>query len=430
MAKKQSRKILKSHFLKKISYFEKAFLFLVFFLSPSQLSKHFWFPWSFVFGVRVDYLAFSLSLVDALIYFLFLVFVFRKFLEKNLQDLALKKVFPPFVVFFVLINILASVFPQNTFFYFLKLLPLFLLFFYLKSYKENFSDLFFFASSASLIFFGLIGVFQVVFGKTLGRLFWFLGERSFNINTTGIALFSLFGKDYLRAYSTFPHPNVLAGFFVVVIFLLLSVDHEKQERKKIVLLTLILSILPFILSFSLNAFAALLAVFAILLLKKKFDKKILLFLLNFVFLASLIFIFLPAKLNIYLRSNVLERIQLLSLAKGVFLQRPVFGVGLNNFIPSTVYWKDFPGPANYLLQPVHNIYVLVLSEAGLFGFVIFYFFLLKLVFLSFTKKNSWLLSALVFIMITGLFDHYWITLDQGRLAFVFLISFLFKRGDK
>ncbi len=431
MAKNQSHRILKKLFLRKTIYLEKILLFLIFFLSPSQLSKHFWFPWSFVFGIRVDYLAFSLSIVDILIYCLFFVFVFRKFLEKGLHNVAFREIFSPFVFFFVLLNMLVSVIPQNTFFYFLKTLPLFLLFFYLRNYKKSFYNFFFFACVASLVFFGLIGVLQVVFGKTLGGVFWFLGERSFDVNTPGIALFSFLGQDHLRAYSTFPHPNVLSGYFVVIVFLLLSVVYKIWHGKTFIFLTIFLSFFPFVLSFSLNSFFSLLVVFVILFLKRFFGKKVFLYILSSVFIFSFIFLFiLPGKLDVDLGESVVERLHLLSLAGRVFLQKPFLGVGFGNFIPSTVYQNVSWGMSNYLLQPVHNIYALVLSEGGLFGFVFFYIFFLRLFLFSFARGKTWLLSALAFIMITGLFDHYWLTLDQGRLAFVFLISFLFKNGKQ
>jgi hypothetical protein len=55
----------------------------------------------------------------------------------------------------------------------------------------------------SVVFFGLIGILQFVFQKTLGGALYLFGERSFNASTPGIALFSFQGKDYLRAYSLF-----------------------------------------------------------------------------------------------------------------------------------------------------------------------------------------------------------------------------------
>lgn len=426
----QFRKNHNLYFFRRISYYsEEVLLFLVFFLSPSQLAKHFWFPQSFIFGVRVDYLSFSVSLVDILIYFLFFIFIFRILILKNRKQIGLKKDFLFLVFLFFLVNLFTSVFPQNTFFYFLKVLPLFLLLFYLSNYGNNPYSLFFFACSISLVFFGWLGVFQVIFGRTLGGMFWFLGERSFDVNTPGIALFSLLGKDYLRAYSTFPHPNVLSGFFVVIIFLLLSIVYQIKQRRKIVFLTIILSFLPFFLAFSLNSFVSLVVVLFVLLLHRRFGRWTILFMLHLIFLASIFSLFLPLKPNIKLESNFLERIQLLSLTRDVFLQSPVFGVGMNNFIPSTIYSNISSESRNYLLQPVHNIYALILSESGLFGFVLFYLLFLNLINFSLAKRKTWLLAALVFIMITGLFDHYWITLDQGRLAFVFLIYFL-SQDDK
>lgn len=428
MTKKKHLKILDELLQRKLSSFERILLFLIFFLSPTQLSKHFWFSWSFIFGIRVDYLSFSLSLVDILIYLLFFVFVARVFFAKKSKTHWSIKHLSPFL-FLVFVNTISSLFPLNTLFYVLKTVPLFLLFFCLTSLaRKEFLKIFFWASCLSLVFFGTIGVLQVLIGRTLGGIFWFFGERSFNINTAGVALFSFFGRELLRAYSTFPHPNVLAGFFVVVCLLLLSISYEYNYKKKIVLFVVVFSFLPFFLSFSLNSFIALPVSFFVSFLIYQFGKK-----LFFVFFALILFfnsffIFvLPDNRDLNLDTTVSERVDLLFSARSVFLKNPILGVGLNNFIPVTFYFGD-KGSVNYLLQPVHNIFILFLTETGMLGFFMFCFFFIRYFSLIFLKKDVWLLTSLIFIMLTGLFDHYWLTLEQGRLALVFLVSFLAKDG--
>jgi len=64
-----------------------------------------------------------------------------------------------------------------------------------------------------------------------------------------------------------------------------------------------------------------------------------------------------------------------------------------------------------LLQPVHNVFLLILSEIGLIGFSLFstllYFFF---------KNREWSLRfvmGLVAVFIIGIFDHYLFSLPQG-----------------
>ena len=84
-------------------------------------------------------------------------------------------------------------------------------------------------------------------------------------------------------------------------------------------------------------------------------------------------------------------------------QKRLLGVGLNNFLvnlPSFMkgYWW---------LQPVHNIFVLLLTEMGLVGLVG--------IGLCLVKRIDFKKYALVWVVIvlTGMFDHYWLTLPQN-----------------
>src|SRR3990167_538799 len=69
---------------------------------------------------------------------------------------------------------------------------------------------------------------QFVFQKSLGL--WFLGERNFSVDTPSIAHVYIFGKQLLRPYGTFPHPNVAAAFFAVG-FIILSARKGSKITK-------------------------------------------------------------------------------------------------------------------------------------------------------------------------------------------------------
>ena len=97
----------------------------------------------------------------------------------------------------------------------------------------------------------------------------------------------------------------------------------------------------------------------------------------------------------------------------------LFGVGLNNF---TVRVEDYLPPSQVLrfIQPVHNIFVLILSEAGVFAFITF---LALLVFvLLILLKQPFGIPAVLFVtilqfFIMGSFDHYLLTIQQTQLLF-------------
>lgn len=71
------------------------------------------------------------------------------------------------------------------------------------------------------IFQSIIAILQFFYQKSLGLTF--LGETSFSLYDLGIAKIYIYGDIFIRSYGLFPHPNILAGF--LVISLLISVAY-------------------------------------------------------------------------------------------------------------------------------------------------------------------------------------------------------------
>ena len=90
---------------------------------------------------------------------------------------------------------------------------------------------------------------------------------------------------------------------------------------------------------------------------------------------------------------------------------PVTGVGLGNYLiaQATLDNEIFSFP----VQPVHNIFMLFLTETGIFlGIGIMYILYRK--FKRYLRFDLFLLCFIAFF-ITGSFDHYWLTLQQNFL---------------
>ena len=112
-----------------------------------------------------------------------------------------------------------------------------------------------------------------------------------------------------------------------------------------------------------------------------------------------------------------------------------FGVGSGNFV-NWLMVKEPNLPRN-LYQPVHNIYLLVYSETGIFGifvFILFLIFLIKDFIVSTKMEKLYHYSFLIMFgsfLFVGLFDHFLWTLQQGRLMFWLICACLtlFKDGD-
>lgn len=389
---------------------------LIFFI-PTQIGYHFWPNYSFVQGFRVDYLSPTLYLTDLL---LFALFVFFYEVQKKAIKIFLTKNFLVFILMtlFVSANILYSDSPSASFLKWFRLIEYsFFAFFIYKKFKvitmvRIIRTIFF-----SSVLFSLIGLIQTILGKTSGL--WILGERSFTLSTPGIALLPVYGHEVLRSYSTFGHPNSFAGFLGISSILLLYC--KKLVNKFLFILITLLLLITLVTSASTSALIALvIVVLASIITNKSYLSLILKLCFVSLFLGSLFLPIISEKFYYSLLGmgdSVVERMQLYSVAGGIISDNFWIGSGLNTFIQNYSFYKpDFI--YLWLLQPVHNIYLLIFSETGVVGIVWFFIVMFKVFF----KANKTFQMLLLFVLITGFFDHYWLTLHQNLLIFALLVG--------
>jgi hypothetical protein len=361
--------------------------YLLTFLLPTQIGYHFWPSYAYIFGIRVDYFAPTLYLTDVLVLLIF-VLNFRK-LKINWG-----KVFP-FILFAVL-NIFFSANLSISAYKWLKIFEVAYLAFYFA--RTNFPKIKIFNMLLiSSFFFSLIGIAQVLLGHTVGGPFYLLGERTFNLSTPGISLINFAGRNLLRPYSTFSHPNSLAGFLGVVLILYFAYLPKTRINK---IMAGVVG-MTFLLTNSLAAFIAMAVALIFHFSKRNFYKPLLVLAIAF----SLFLPFIPT--TIRFPQEVFLRLSLAAASLKVFLLNPLFGTGLGSFILSSVKIA-YPESGVWFLQPVHNIFLLILSEIGVVGFFFAIRFLGKI-------EDKKFLIVFVFILVSGLFDHYSLTLQQNIL---------------
>jgi len=386
------------------SFINRIFFFLFIFLLPSQLGKHFFPPFSYINGVRVDYLSPTVYLTDVIVFFL-LIFNFRKVIDffKN------KK-----LIFCLVLLLMSIFFARNqmvALYKFIKVIEFIIVFsitriIFSKINKKTVLTVFSLTGLLQLI----LVFFQLIYKQSVQGVFYFLGERLFSLSTPGIAKASLNGIEFLRPYGTFSHPNSLAGFFLLLYFFVLT---KKCFNKYLFLKyfnLFVFSILIFI-SFSKLAISTYLILnsFYWILNNKtkcyfcKFTK-----ILTPVFLSL---IFLQTITDPY---TLGKRIELIKNSFGIILNSPFFGVGFGNYL----LVQASIGSKYHLFfnQPVHNIFLLFFSEVGFVigGLIIF----ISLNWIKyFIKINSYIFLA---VFLTGMFDHYWLTLQQNYLLVAFI----------
>jgi O-antigen ligase len=406
--------------VKTLNLLQKRVFQLLILLLPTQLAFHFWPDWAFIFGIRVDYLSLAIYLTDIVLVILLTLFFLQK-RKLKVKQLALIIVFA-----FMLINLNAATSPEPSLYKWVKIFVFFgFSYFITKTEEFNFNEWVAKPLRISLLAISIFGIFQFIFQSSLGGIFYYLGERSFTSGTPGIALSNIFGREYLRSYSIFSHPNSLAGFILVSLILLYFQSKRFTKPDVAIIGT---SFAAFILTFSKSAILVAILVLVIKLFVKKdfLSRKIGYYFLVLVFsFSALIPLFAEQILGVGNTSRTIEKRLVLAKAAGEMIsQKPIFGAGLNNFVvllPTTSIQAEHA----WDLQPVHNILLLFIAEAGIVG-LIFLFFLSKKLFQT---KDRYITYALIAIFLTGMVDHYWLTLQQNLLL-VFLVAGLSFRSTK
>lgn len=390
----------------------KKLFFLLILLLPTQLGLHFWPPWSSIFGIRVDYLSPTIYLTDILV-----VGILISWGLQNRNNFQFSKLFICLFIYLFITSIFIAQNPGAAFYKLAKLVELVLLGFYVYHAKPL--DTIRYPLIIAIFYSSVLAWLQFFNQGTISGLFWWLGERSFSQSTPGIALFEINGQEFLRPYATFPHPNVLAGFLLTVLVFLF---YQKNKIHKIIFYPVfLLSSSALILSFSHTVFI----VTSVILITMGFTsrKPKMQNILWKVFAAVTVFSFMFSMLppELFAQQEIKERIELARAAREMFFDYPLTGVGLNNFIPRIPEYSIIPSTV-WLLQPVHNIFLLVLSETGIIGFLFFGWFLFQMI-KKLSTINYKLSIIFLAILLTGVFDHYWLTLQQTQVLLVIMLGF-------
>lgn len=295
-----------------------------------------------------------------------------------------------------------------------------------------------------------LGILQFVFQKSIGLKF--LGESELSSTILGVAKFELGGAKIIRAYGTFPHPNLFAAYLLLAltagIWLVLYVNFSKKSKLLNIVLPSSLAIIVagIALSYSRSVIIGFAIFTAILLFahKKRFVglfkqicehfrvPRIMQGAFGILLAFSLLFISyntLSPRIcfNHCENDNSVDlRLEYIKTATSIITSSPLKGVGMGNF---TVFQKDHfaKNIKPWEQQPVHNIYLLITSEIGLIGLVLFLYSIVHLAHIF--KKgffgrlhNPFILCFFIFLIL-GFADHYFWTLPQGVLIFWVCLAF-------
>ena len=414
----------------------KTLLFLLLLFIPTQLGKHFWFDWSMVLGIRIDYLSPTLYLVDLVWIVLFILEIsitkFQVFQTNDKKQLPILKTL--LIIVFVLINILVAQSRWIAVYKWLRVGQLVWFGYYVFKNKNLVEKMLTKVLPIWIVVESVLAVGQIAKGGSLNGFWWWLGERSFDFNTIGIAQMSVANNGIVRAYGTFSHPNSLAGFLLVSLILWVKyfalLRPSSYGRVKWWFVTW-LGIIGIILTGSRTIW--LLSLLSIVwLLWGNFrnikNKGKILFLIAILFFSIYKMIDFNYPFRSFLggwdENGLLKRGQLNLASIEMFEKSPLFGVGAGNFLVNLPDYQK--NNQIFWFQPVHNIGLLLLSEIGILGLLIFGF---KSLFFKTIKnliKNNDKIMLLILgvIFLSGMVDHYWLTLPQNMWLLVLVLGLM------
>jgi len=289
----------------------------------------------------------------------------------------------------------------------------------------------------------LLGIGQFLLQDDLITSKW-LGASEQVASNLGTSVIETDGGRWLRAHGTQPHPNILGGLMLIGLALVYYL--RSQEHKSIPLIQrssplksswldiifLLLSTALFF-TFSRSAWLVTILLFLSLLINNKFKifkRELKILLPAMILIAALTITYLPiiqsrvTNAQRLEQQSVSQRLDQLEQAQNILRNNPVIGLGLGNYTNSLQKkYADLPA---YEIQPVHNIYLLIISELGIIGLLIF-LLIIRQTIKQYDSQHAVFVAVFVGLLIIGLFDHYIWTLPSFVCLFWLITSLIYYR---
>lgn len=296
--------------------------------------------------------------------------------------------------------------------------------------------------------FGLIpvcalGWFQALTGTSPASSWFGLAEHV--AATPGASVIETASERVLRAYGTFPHPNVFGGYLAVAAIVLAWLVKEGKGRSVLwqaVLTAVVLSTL--VVTFSRSAWLAVLSAFVVVVFfslwfHRTLPRRTLAFVLvGLVSVTATVAVFSEP---IFTRFDPSARLEAKSLAErqgeyafvdDVIFKNPVSGVGVGAY--TLALSEVRPGQEVWAYQPVHNAFALIFAEAGLLGFLAFVCWFTSIDRVSYkvarTTNGMLGLGLGTALLVLALFDHYLWSLPCGLWLAAFAFAMILRWSEE
>jgi hypothetical protein len=399
-------------------------------LIPTQLGRHFWLPESSVMGVRIDYLSVIFYATD--LAWLLWMWTQRQKIKVELNF------FTMIMILMMGVNIIFAQARWVAVYHWIRIWQWWLTWQLVAENKIKIVEYLKKIVPWWIIVESFLGLAQVVKGGSLNGIWWWLGERRFSYGGIGIAQIRLFDEGWIRAYGSFSHPNSLAGFLLLAWWWWKSSALRAPPLRKGGLSRIWYWVVNWsaLLGIMLTGSRIVWVLTVVLLIaeqlsitnfklriknnrqKRQLIGKICLFLGIISMVLGVISI--NYRISDFVGGwDVLsfqKREKLAISAMEMIRETPLFGVGAGNFM---VNLPKFQTTGFYWMQPVHNILLLIWSEIGALGLIIFSILSVSRLKTFKWKKQLWFL---IIVGVTGMFDHYWVTLPQNAWLLAIILG--------
>jgi hypothetical protein len=316
------------------------------------------------------------------------------------------------------------------------------------------------ALAAGALLESLLGAWQFLAQASFASK-W-LGMNGYDAWQAGVSVLKNDSGRWLRAYGTFPHPNILGAYLGAAF--LAGIGHivfRKQKSKAVIpalepespslslgsritsgmtIAWIVTVLLGLLLSFSRSAWLGVLVgscalAYAVFVRNDTETKRRFLKLAGIVVLAAAI---LAAVLHevifprfdgtvIDREASVTDRAALTRQAVGIIRKHPLLGVGAGNYTLAVMH--GYPDMPVWDAQPVHNVLLLTWAELGIFGVLAFVGFLSIVLFNGWKslrqesqKENAIFFIAFLSVVPSLLLDHFLWDSHFGILFFFLLVG--------
>jgi O-antigen ligase len=289
---------------------------------------------------------------------------------------------------------------------------------------------------------GILGISQFILQTSFSSKY--LGMAKHSASDLGQAVIETGSGRWLRAYGGLDHPNIFGALMaitlIISLYLLLAQNKKVKSFKKLRLslflwVSTLVSFMALLVSFSRLAmgagFIGILLITLYYLFYKKNYRQIIKVISALVLLAVIItsvysqlfFSRLDTTNRLEMKS-ISERQEQIIEAKTIIKDNLYFGVGIGNY--SLALQDYYPDKEIYELQPVHNSFLLLIAEVGIFGFIAFLVFFLYLFALVYSRKQVLYISLWLTLLIIMLAEHWLISLHFGWLIMALMSGLILR----